>query len=54
MSSQVLGISNAIVDILAHVTEEFLASVGVPKKSMVLIDAQRAQDIYARMDSVPS
>jgi sugar/nucleoside kinase (ribokinase family) len=49
LSVQVLGISNAIVDILAHVTEEFLAAVGVPKKSMVLIDAQRAQDIYSRM-----
>ncbi len=49
MSVQVLGISNAIVDILAHVDEEFLAAVGVPKKSMVLIDAKRAQDIYSRM-----
>jgi sugar/nucleoside kinase (ribokinase family) len=49
LSVQVLGISNAIVDILAHVDEAFLAAVGVPKKSMVLIDAQRAQDIYSRM-----
>jgi sugar/nucleoside kinase (ribokinase family) len=49
LTVQVLGISNAIVDILAHVTEEFLAEVGVPKKSMVLIDAQRAEQIYSRM-----
>jgi sugar/nucleoside kinase (ribokinase family) len=49
LSAQVLGISNAIVDILAHVTEAFLASVGVPKKSMVLIDAQRAEAIYSGM-----
>lgn len=47
--AQVLGISNAIVDILAHVDEAFLEAVGAPKKSMVLIDEQRAEDIYARM-----
>jgi sugar/nucleoside kinase (ribokinase family) len=49
LTAQVLGISNAIVDILAHVDEAFLATVGAPKKSMVLIDAKRAQDIYSRM-----
>lgn len=49
MSTQVLGISNAIVDILAHVDEAFLTALGVPKKSMVLIDAQRAEKIYSRM-----
>ncbi|HKZ74362.1 MAG TPA: hypothetical protein VJ011_09870, partial [Steroidobacteraceae bacterium] len=48
-TAQVLGISNAIVDILAHVDEAFLVAVGAPKKSMVLIDAQRAEDIYSRM-----
>ncbi|MGQ0834662.1 MAG: adenosine kinase [Gammaproteobacteria bacterium] len=49
MTAKVLGISNAIVDILAHVDEAFLTAIGAPKKSMVLIDAQRAQDIYSRM-----
>ncbi|MGH8287203.1 MAG: adenosine kinase, partial [Steroidobacteraceae bacterium] len=48
-SIQVLGISNAIVDILTHVDEKFLAMIGAPKRSMVLIDEQRAQEIYARM-----
>lgn len=48
-TTQVLGISNAIVDILAHVDEAFLVAVGAPKKSMVLIDAKRAEDIYSRM-----
>jgi sugar/nucleoside kinase (ribokinase family) len=49
LTAQVLGISNAIVDILAHVDEPFLETIGAPKKSMTLIDAKRAQDIYARM-----
>jgi len=48
-STQVLGISNAIVDILAHVEDDFLEAVGAPKKSMVLIDTQRAEMIYSRM-----
>jgi sugar/nucleoside kinase (ribokinase family) len=48
-STQVLAVSNAIVDILAHVDEAFLADVGAPKKSMVLIDMQRAEYLYARM-----
>lgn len=46
---QVLGISNAIVDVLAHVEESFLAAIGAPKRTMVLIDERRAQDVYARM-----
>ena len=47
--TQLLGISNAIVDILAHVDEEFLASIGVPRGSMTLIDEQRAREIYGMM-----
>lgn len=45
-SVQVLGISNAIVDVLAHVDEEFLARIEAPKGSMILIDAHRAHEIY--------
>lgn len=48
-TDQLLGISNAIVDILAHVDEDFLAAVGAPRGSMTLIDEARAQDIYSRM-----
>jgi sugar/nucleoside kinase (ribokinase family) len=48
-SIDLLGISNAIVDILAHVDEEFLSSIGVPRGSMTLIDEQRSRDIYERM-----
>lgn len=48
-SIQVLGISNAIVDVLTHVEEQFLTAIGAPKRSMVLIDEQRAQEVYSRM-----
>ena len=48
-SVQVLGISNAIVDVLAHVDEEFLTTIGAPKGSMILVDADRAQEVYGLM-----
>ena len=44
---QVLGIGNAIVDVLSHVGEEFLQRLGAAKSSMVLIDGARAQQIYS-------
>ena len=46
---QVLGISNAIVDVLAHVDDELLAQIGAPKNSMTLIDKQRAHEVYRMM-----
>lgn len=46
---QLLGISNAIVDILAHVDEAFLARIGAPRGSMTLIDEHKAREIYAMM-----
>ncbi len=48
-SVQLLGISNAIVDVLAHVDQSFLDSVGAPLGSMTLIDEAQAHDIYLRM-----
>ena len=48
-TSSLLGISNAIVDVLAHVNEEFLAKIGAPRGSMTLIDEDRAHEIYAMM-----
>ncbi len=47
--SSLLGISNAIVDVLAHVDEDFLAKIGAPRGSMTLIDEDRAHEIYAMM-----
>ncbi len=48
-SVQLLGISNAIVDVLAHVDEDFLKKIGVPRGSMTLIDEARAIEIYGMM-----
>lgn len=48
-SIKLLGISNAIVDVLSHVDEEFLAKVGAPPGSMTLVDEDRAHQIYDMM-----
>lgn len=45
----VLGIGNAIVDILAQTDDAFLAAQGMNKGSMALIDEARAADIYKGM-----
>ncbi len=46
---QLIGISNAIVDVLAHVDDAFLDSIGAPRGSMTLIDEEKARDLYRRM-----
>jgi sugar/nucleoside kinase (ribokinase family) len=46
---KLLGISNAIVDVLAHVDEDFLVKIGAPRGSMTLIDEARAHEIYDMM-----
>jgi sugar/nucleoside kinase (ribokinase family) len=48
-SAQLLGISNAIVDVLAHVDNDFLDTIGAPLGSMTLIDEHQAKDIYSKM-----
>ncbi|MDH4072759.1 MAG: adenosine kinase [Gammaproteobacteria bacterium] len=48
-NTKLLGISNAIVDVLSHVDGEFLDAIGAPPGSMTLIDKARAKEIYARM-----
>ena len=45
----VVGIGNAIVDVIAHAEEPFLAAQGFGKGSMTLIDAARAESLYAEM-----
>ncbi|MBT8084508.1 MAG: adenosine kinase [Woeseia sp.] len=49
MSVQLLGISNAIVDILANVEPEFLEKIDAPAGSMTLIDEKQAREIYKMM-----
>jgi sugar/nucleoside kinase (ribokinase family) len=45
----VLGIGNAIVDVIARAEDDFLVEHGMHKGSMTLIDEARAQAIYAAM-----
>jgi sugar/nucleoside kinase (ribokinase family) len=45
----VLAIGNAIVDVIANTDDEFLASEGLAKGSMRLIDADEAERLYAHM-----
>jgi sugar/nucleoside kinase (ribokinase family) len=48
-SYQVVGIGNAMVDILSHIEDDFLATNGVEKGIMQLIDTERARELYSRM-----
>jgi sugar/nucleoside kinase (ribokinase family) len=45
----VLCIGNAIVDVIANATDEFLAAEGLAKGSMRLIDAEEAKRLYDHM-----
>lgn len=49
----VVAVGNALVDVLAHTTEEFIAQqkqeFGMEKSAMTLIDALRAVDLYEAM-----
>jgi adenosine kinase len=47
----VLGIGNAIVDVIARAEDDFLVAQGMHKGTMALIDEARAQAIYAAMGS---
>jgi len=48
-SVQLLGISNAIVDVLAHVDHDFLGRIAAEPGSMTLIDRDRAREVYNAM-----
>ena len=45
----ILGIGNAIVDVLARTDDDFLVAEGLHKGSMNLIDTERAEFLYERM-----
>jgi sugar/nucleoside kinase (ribokinase family) len=45
----VVTIGNAIVDVIAHADDAFLADQGMDKGAMILIDEARAEAIYAGM-----
>ena len=46
---QVVGIGNAMVDILSNIKEDFLTTNGVEKGIMQLIDMPRAVELYGHM-----
>ncbi len=46
---QLLGISNAIVDILTHVDQDFIDEIGAVTGAMNLIDENQAREIYEKM-----
>lgn len=48
-SLDVVGIGNAIVDVLVHADDAFLASEGLTKGTMALVDAKQAEQLYARV-----
>ncbi len=45
----VLGVGNAIVDVLAETADAFLTAEGIAKGGMTLIDTDRAHALYSRM-----
>lgn len=49
MTYQVIGIGNAIVDVISHADDAFLARMGIDKGIMQLIDRDRAEALYATM-----
>jgi sugar/nucleoside kinase (ribokinase family) len=45
----VVGIGNALVDVLTHEDDAFLAAHGLVKGAMTLIDTDRAEELYSAM-----
>ncbi len=45
----VIGIGNAIVDVLSQTDDDFLSENGLAKGAMTLIDADQAEGLYAKM-----
>jgi fructokinase len=46
---QIVGVGNALVDVLAHCEDSFLAEMGIDKGVMQLIDTDRASELYSKM-----
>jgi len=47
--NDVVGIGNALVDVLSHESDGFVLSIDVPKGGMTLIDEERANSLYEMM-----
>jgi sugar/nucleoside kinase (ribokinase family) len=46
---EVVGIGNAIVDVISHAEDAFITDNGLAKGAMTLVDADQAKAIYAKM-----
>lgn len=46
----IVGIGNALVDVLSHQDEEFVEQAGVTKGAMTLIDGERSAELYSLID----
>jgi sugar/nucleoside kinase (ribokinase family) len=46
----VVAIGNALVDVISHETDEFVAEQGMVKGTMALIDTERAESLYEAMN----
>ncbi|MDP7456606.1 MAG: adenosine kinase, partial [Alphaproteobacteria bacterium] len=44
-----VGIGNAVVDVLTHADETFLVKNGLTKGAMTLVDVDQAQQLYDEM-----
>lgn len=47
---RVIGIGNAMVDVISHASDDFLDNMGIEKGIMQLIDRSRAELLYASME----
>lgn len=47
---QVVGIGNAVVDVITQSTDSFLAEMGIEKGIMQLIETQRSEELFSAMD----
>jgi sugar/nucleoside kinase (ribokinase family) len=47
----VVGIGNALVDVIAHANDEFIGNHGLVKGSMTLVDTDRALELYRALGS---
>ena len=46
---QLVGIGNAVVDVIAQCEDSFLSEQGIEKGIMQLIERERCEDLYAAM-----
>ncbi|MEO0750154.1 MAG: adenosine kinase, partial [Pseudomonadota bacterium] len=47
---KLVGIGNAVVDVISHADDSFLDMMGIEKGIMQLIERERGEVLYAAMD----